>query len=182
MAPMQVMCATVIHKSFLRKRSKTATLWSMNQDLLSNAPFLSAALAFFIAQFLKPFINTILERVFDWKLLFSTGGMPSSHTAGVIALVTSVAFTEGIGTVYFAISATFAAIVIHDSMGIRRAAGKQAEVINEWSRILSDIHREGQFTPENLKTMLGHSFSQVVGGIILGLFIGLAVTNRIVGL
>ncbi|HBO35742.1 MAG TPA: divergent PAP2 family protein, partial [Sphaerochaeta sp.] len=72
--------------------------------------------------------------------------------------------------------------VIHDSMGIRREAGKQAEVINEWSRILSDIHREGQFTPENLKTMLGHSFSQVLGGTILGLIVGLLITNSISGL
>jgi hypothetical protein len=66
-------------------------------------------------------------------------------------------------------------------MGIRRAAGKQAEVINEWSRILSDIHREGQFTPENLKTMLGHSFSQVQGGVLLGLVIGLCTTYQIMG-
>ncbi|HPY12371.1 MAG TPA: divergent PAP2 family protein, partial [Sphaerochaeta sp.] len=106
----------------------------------------------------------------------------SSHTAGVIALVTSIGFTQGIGTVSFAIAVTFASIVIHDAMGIRRAAGKQAEVINEWSRILSDLHREGQFTPENLKTMLGHSFSQVLGGVILGLLVGLAVTDKIVGL
>lgn len=153
----------------------------MNHALLENAPFISAALAFFTAQFLKPFINAIFERKFVWHLLFSTGGMPSSHTAGVIALVTSIAFTEGIGTVYFAISATFAAIVIHDAMGIRRAAGKQAEVINEWSRLLSDIHREGQFTPENLKTMLGHSFSQVLGGALLGLIIGLSATYEIIG-
>ncbi|HPZ16316.1 MAG TPA: divergent PAP2 family protein, partial [Sphaerochaeta sp.] len=66
--------------------------------------------------------------------------------------------------------------------GIRRAAGKQAEVINEWSRILSTIHREGQFNPENLKTMLGHSFSQVLGGTILGLLVALVVTEKIVGL
>src|SRR5690554_3425992 len=154
----------------------------MNNNLLGNSAFISATLAFLIAQFLKPFVNAIFERRFVWHLLFSTGGMPSSHTAGVIALVTSIGMTYGVGTVYFAISATFAAIVIHDAMGIRRAAGKQAQVINEWSRILSDIHREGQFTPENLKTMLGHSFSQVLGGTLLGLIIGLLVTNRIVGL
>ncbi|MGE4584046.1 MAG: divergent PAP2 family protein [Sphaerochaeta sp.] len=148
----------------------------MNNDLLGNAPFIAAAAAFFIAQMLKPFINAIFERTFEWHLLISTGGMPSSHTAGVIALVTAIGITEGIGTVDFAIAATFAAIVIHDAMGIRRAAGKQAEVINEWSRILSDIHREGQFTPENLKTMLGHSFSQVLGGTALGLLVGLYVT------
>jgi len=154
----------------------------MNNDLFDNAPFLSAALSFFLAQLLKPFINALFERRFAWHLLVSTGGMPSSHTAGVIALVTSIGFTQGIGTVYFAIAATFAAVVIHDSMGIRREAGKQAEVINEWSRILSDIHREGQFTPENLKTMLGHSFSQVLGGTILGLIVGLLITNSITGL
>lgn len=148
----------------------------MNNNLLGNSAFISATLAFLIAQFLKPFVNAIFERRFVWHLLFSTGGMPSSHTAGVIALVTSIGMTYGVGTVYFAISATFAAIVIHDAMGIRRAAGKQAQVINEWSRILSDIHREGQFTPENLKTMLGHSFSQILGGTLLGFLTALFVT------
>ncbi|HZJ87818.1 MAG TPA: divergent PAP2 family protein [Sphaerochaeta sp.] len=154
----------------------------MNHDVFSNAPFLSAATAFFLAQLFKPFLNAIFEKRIDWGLLISTGGMPSSHTAGVVALVTSVGITQGIGTVAFAISITFAAIVIHDAMGIRRAAGKQAEVINEWSRILSDLHREGQFTPENLKTMLGHTVSQIIGGTLLGLIVGLAVTNRIAGL
>lgn len=154
----------------------------MNNDILSNAPFVAAALSVFVAQMLKPFINAILEREFDWRLLVSTGGMPSSHTAGVIALTTSIALTVGVGTVYFAISFTFASIVIHDAMGIRRAAGKQAEVINEWSRLLSDIHREGPFNPENLKTMLGHSFSQVLSGALLGLIIGLTITQYIVGI
>ena len=149
----------------------------MNNNLLANSAFVSAMLAFLIAQILKPFVNALFERRFVWHLLFTTGGMPSSHTAGVVALVTSIGLTYGVGTVYFAISATFASITIHDAMGIRRAAGKQAEVINEWSRILSDIHNEGQFTPENLKTMLGHSFSQILGGTILGLVIGLLVTN-----
>lgn len=154
----------------------------MNNDILQNAPFMAAAISFFVAQLLKPFINAFFEHHFDWRLLHSTGGMPSSHTAGVIALTTSIALTQGVGTIYFAISATFAAIVLHDAMGIRREAGKQAEVINEWSRLLSDIHREGQFTPENLKTMLGHSFSQVLGGTLLGLIIGLTTTQYIAGL
>ncbi|HAF86273.1 MAG TPA: divergent PAP2 family protein [Sphaerochaeta sp.] len=154
----------------------------MNNDILQNAPFIAAALSVFVAQMLKPFINVIFERQFVWRLIVSTVGMPSSHTAGVIALTTGIALTEGVGTVDFAIAFTFASIVIHDAMGIRRAAGKQAEVINEWSRLLSDIHREGQFTPENLKTMLGHSFSQVLGGTFLGLIIGLTTTQYIVAM
>lgn len=176
------MSATVEQERFLRKQEKNDRLEDMNHNVFGNAPFIAAAVSFFIAQLLKPIINVIFDRKWVWHLLISTGGMPSSHTAGVVALVTSIALTEGMGTIYFAISATFAAIVIHDAMGIRRAAGKQAEVINEWSRILSDIHREGQFTPENLKTMLGHSFSQILGGTFLGLILGLYVTGAISGL
>ena len=95
----------------------------MNNNLLANSAFISAMLAFLIAQLLKPFVNVLFERRFVWHLLFSTGGMPSSHTAGVIALVTSIGLSYGVGTVYFAISATFASITIHDAMGI---AGRRA--------------------------------------------------------
>ncbi|MFA6688000.1 MAG: divergent PAP2 family protein [Sphaerochaetaceae bacterium] len=151
------------------------------ENLVSNAPLISAFFSALIAQALKPFIHLLFDREFKIRLVLSTGSMPSSHTASVIALVTSISMTQGFATTELAIAVVFAAIVIHDAMGIRREAGKQAEVINEWSRILSDIHREGQFTPENLKTMLGHSFSQVVGGIVVGLITGIVVTNIIVG-
>ena len=73
----------------------------------------------------------------------------------------------------------FSLIVIHDSMNIRLEAGKQADIINEWSRILSEIHKDGLFKQEHLKTMLGHSFSQVLAGIFLGLVVGLVVTSFI---
>ncbi len=152
------------------------------ENLLSNAPLIAAFFSALIAQALKPFIHLLIDHKFNFKLFFTTGSMPSSHTAAVIALVTSIAMTQGFATTELAIAVVFASIVIHDSMGIRREAGKQAEVINEWSRILTDIHREGQFTPENLKTMLGHSFSQVVGGVVLGLATGIIATNIVIGL
>ncbi len=94
----------------------------------------------------------------------------------VVALSTSIFITEGPASLAFAISLTFSLIVMHDSMGIRQAAGKQAKVINEWSRILAQLHEDGQFTPENLKTMLGHSFTQVVGGTVVGLASGIFAT------
>ncbi len=152
------------------------------ENLLTNAPLLAAFFSMVIAQALKPLIHLLIDHTFNYKLIFSTGSMPSSHTAAVISLVTSIAMIQGFATTELAIAVVFAAIVIHDAMGIRREAGKQAEVINEWSRILTDLHREGQFTPENLKTMLGHSFSQVVGGIVLGLTVGIIVTNIVVGI
>jgi len=147
----------------------------MNQ-ILSNRPLVAAFCAAMFAQFLKPFLLFPLERKFDYRLFFSTGGMPSSHTAGVVALCTSLLIVEGVQSYYFAIAFTFASIVIHDAMGIRRAAGKQAEIINEWSRLLTQIHNDGEFTPENLKTMLGHSFTQVVGGLVIGISSGLIFT------
>lgn len=131
----------------------------------------------FVAQFLKPFLLWPFERKFHPDLFISTGGMPSSHTAMVVALCTSVYLTEGIQSLAFAICITFSLIIMHDAMGIRRAAGKQAEVINEWSRLLAQIHADGQFTPENLKTMLGHSFIQVLGGMVVGFITGIVFTT-----
>jgi len=145
----------------------------MDNNLLTNAPFLSAFFACLIAQFVKPIISVIVGDKFDIKRAFSTGGMPSSHTATVIALTTTIAIRYGIGSTLFAISAVFGTIVIHDAMGIRKEAGKQAELLNEWSSIFIEIHEEGQFTQANLKTMLGHSFSQVFFGAILGLIVGI---------
>jgi acid phosphatase family membrane protein YuiD len=144
--------------------------------LLSNRPLVAALAAAFVAQFLKPFLIWPFERRFQPELFFSTGGMPSSHTAMVVALCTSVFITEGVSSLAFAICLTFSLIIMHDAMGIRRAAGKQAEVINEWSRLLAQIHEDGQFTPENLKTMLGHSFIQVLGGMVVGFTNGILFT------
>lgn len=153
----------------------------MNNDILSNAPLVSAFFAWLIAQIVKPFISMITTREFNAHMLLSTGGMPSSHTSTVIALTTSVGMLEGVGSVHFAICIVFSIIVLHDAMNIRLEAGKQAEVINEWSRILSEIHKDGPFTPENLKTMLGHSFSQVLGGLVLGIIVGIVGTMIIAG-
>ncbi|MFA5570535.1 MAG: divergent PAP2 family protein [Sphaerochaetaceae bacterium] len=141
--------------------------------LLTNRALLVAFGGVFFAQLLKPFLVWPIERKFKTELFFSTGGMPSSHTAMVVALTTSVFITEGVSSLAFAMSITFSLIIMHDAMGIRRAAGKQAQVINEWSRLLAQIHSEGEFSPENLKTMLGHSFTQVLGGTFLGLIVGI---------
>lgn len=148
--------------------------------LFINRPLISAVVAMLIAQIAKPLVGFTVDRKFNWRLLFTTGGMPSSHTATVVALTTSIYMTEGIHSLAFAISFVFASIIVHDAMGIRRAAGKQAEVINEWSRILSSLHEEGQFTIENLKTMLGHNLLQVAFGTILGLVIAFIFTIDVI--
>ena len=147
---------------------------------MHNAPLISVFVACIAAQVLKPFIAVIMGYKFDRHMFVTTGGMPSSHSATVTVLTASIAITQGVGSVAFAVSLVFAFIVMHDAMGIRQEAGKQAEVINEWSKILSDIHEDGVFSQEHLKTMLGHSFSQVVAGLVFGLLVGIGCTYLII--
>lgn len=144
--------------------------------LLANRPLVAAILGALLAQLFKPFFLWPLEGAFRARLFFSSGGMPSAHTAMVVALSTSIFCTEGVKSIAFAIAVTFSLITIHDAMGIRWEAGKQAKVINKWSKILSQIHVEGQFSQENLKTMLGHSSIQVLAGLLLGVVVGYVCT------
>lgn len=151
----------------------------MNNDLLHNCALVSAFISCVIAQGLKPIISYIVGDKFDMRRALSTGGMPSSHTSTVVALSTSVGMTQGIGSIDFAICFVFSIIVIHDAMGIRKEAGKQAELINEWSKIFTEAHKEGQFTQANLKTMLGHTFPQVFFGFLLGVIVGVLTTYQL---
>ena len=146
----------------------------MGNNIFANIPLIAAVIACALAQLLKPVFSKLSGHKFSYHQLLSTGGMPSSHTSAVIALTSSIASLYGVENVAFAISFVFSIIVMHDAMNIRMEAGKQAKVINEWSEILSKMHENGPFEPTNLKTLLGHSFAQVLGGIVLGLIIGLA--------
>lgn len=147
--------------------------------LLSNPPFVAAFTAVVTAQILKLIFTLIFDRRLDWQSMLSTGGMPSSHTATVTALTVSLALTEGLSSPLVAMTIVFSIVVIYDAVGIRRAAGKHAEVLNEWSRILSETFEHG-FQPEDLKTLLGHTYPQVIAGMLLGSSIGFLVTYAMV--
>lgn len=151
----------------------------MNNDLFHNVTIIAPFISWLLAQGIKPLISLISGDSFDMKKAFSTGGMPSSHTSTVIALATSLGITEGIGSTQFAIAMVFSSVVIYDAMGIRQEAGKQAGVLNDWSRTFTELFEEDQFTQANLKTMLGHTVSQVICGIILGVIVGFAITYSI---
>lgn len=150
----------------------------MNNDLIHNTTFIAPFISWLLAQGIKPLISLIAGESFDIKRSLSTGGMPSSHTATVMALTTNLGIMFGIGSYQFAIAIVFSSIVIYDAMGIRHEAGKQAEMINSWSKTLGELF-EGQFSQTNLKTMLGHTISQVVFGTLLGIIVGFLVTYSI---
>ena len=140
-------------------------------ELLSNQVLWGAVAAMGVAQAFKVVLILLTERRFAPERVLETGGMPSSHSAAVTALATGLGLSYGWDSPLFALAAVFGSIVIYDATGIRRAAGMQAELINELVRELSDVFDEG-FQPEALKTLLGHTYPQVVVGAVLGVVTG----------
>ena len=137
---------------------------------LTNRHLLTALAAMAIAQVLKVFFDYWRTKSWQKALLFSTGGMPSSHSSLVFALAMSIGLYEGFGTTAFAISAVLALVIMHDAQGIRRAAGKQAEAINF---LFSKLEGQGIKLEKKLKELLGHQPIEVVAGAFLGLVVAL---------
>jgi uncharacterized protein len=129
--------------------------------------------ALVIAQFLKVLIVLIFDNKIELFRLSSTGGMPSSHSAAVAALAAAIGYIHGVDSSYFAIAAVFSTVVIYDSIGIRRAAGKHAEILNSLVDEFSHLWDEGD-KPKALKTLLGHTYPQTIMGTILGIGVGIA--------
>ena len=138
-------------------------------DLSGNHIFMSAFWSWFIAQIAKLFTSSYRDGKWDYKVMFDSGGMPSSHTALVVGLTTSIAHQYGLGSVYFPLSLAFTLIVMYDAAGVRRHAGKQAEVLN---KIVEDLFHGSAISDKKLKEVLGHSPLQVICGAFLGVFVG----------
>ena len=119
-------------------------------------------LANVIAQVLKTVIFALQNKKPDLRMLFTTGGMPSSHSSSVVAMASSIGFIEGFDSISFALASTFAIVVMYDSAGVRRAAGRQAAVLNSiMSELMSEKHKLSGAT---LKELLGHSPKEVLVG------------------
>lgn len=137
-------------------------------DLAGNHVFMCAFWSWLVAQVAKVFTAYYREGQWDYKVMFDSGGMPSSHTSLVVGLTTSIAHLHGLGSVYFPLSLAFTLIVMYDAAGVRRHAGKQAEVLN---KILADAFHGSPISETKLKEVLGHSPLQVICGAILGVLV-----------
>lgn len=134
--------------------------------ILENRILLVALAACIIAQVLKLGIELVKNGRVSIRVLTTTGGMPSAHSAFVTALATGVGMELGWANSEFAIAAIFAIIVMYDAAGVRQAAGKQARILNQMiDELFSETH---QFSEERLKELLGHTPIQVFAGAILG--------------
>ncbi len=140
-------------------------------EIFQNQVLWCAVTAWFVAQALKIPTHWLIEKELDWGRFFGSGGMPSSHSAFVMALALMVGATEGFNSAAFAISVVLAAIVMYDASGVRRETGLQAQVINE---ILRKVFVDGQPISEaELKELVGHTRVEVAGGFIVGVLTAL---------
>ena len=137
---------------------------------LTNRHMLTALVAMALAQILKTFFDYWRTSSWQKALLFSTGGMPSSHSSLAMSLAVSIGLYEGFDTTLFAVSAVLALVVMHDAQGIRRAAGQQAEAINF---LFSKLEGQGIKLDKKLKELLGHRPIEVMAGAVLGLIVSL---------
>lgn len=121
-------------------------------------------------QLFKLIYDLIKTKKFNFKRIMQAGGMPSSHSGVVVSLTTMIGKNVGINTPLFAVALIFSFIVMYDAAGVRRAAGKQAKILN---KIVETPGLTGVQVSERLVEVLGHTPFQVVVGAIVGIIVGL---------
>lgn len=136
-------------------------------EILQNTPLWAALIGWAAAQGIKIILALITDRKFDASRIMGTGGMPSSHSSFTMALSFSIGKYHGFDSPLFAIALIFSFVTMYDAQGIRRAAGKHAEILNNLilEHKMPDVGE--------LKELLGHTPLEVAAGAMLGLAIGL---------
>ncbi len=137
-------------------------------EIFTNKAVILPIFAWFLAQFIKFIAYFIQHRKVDFRKFVASGGMPSSHSAISVCLATVLGIQYGFDSGIFAIAMVLAFIVMADATGVRRAAGKQAEVLNKLVYHSKEIKLE-----KELKVLLGHTPVQVIAGAALGILVGI---------
>lgn len=136
-----------------------------------NNKFLCVPFCVWLAiQIMKFITDWIVNKKPNFKRLVGAGGMPSSHSAVVATLTTLIGREYGVESGIFAMSCVFSAIVMYDAAGVRRAAGKQATLLN---KLVENATNSGIVVSEKLVEVLGHTPLQVLVGAIIGVLVGL---------
>ena len=140
------------------------------QKLVTNKYLYVPLLLWFCIQVFKVVCDLVKTKKFNFKRIMGAGGMPSSHTAVVTSLAMLVGKSEGFDSAMFAVALVFAMVVMYDAAGVRRAAGKQAHLLN---KIIETPGLTGVEVQERLVEVLGHTPLQVIVGAIIGITVGL---------
>ncbi len=136
--------------------------------ILSNPVLIAGFASWVLAQLIKVPWNYLSTGKWDWVLLLRAGSIPSSHSALVASIAHATGLFVGFASPLFALALTLAAIVIYDATGIRRQAGKHAEIIN---RIVRDTVKGKRTNEKQLKEVLGHTPLEALAGTLLGIVV-----------
>ncbi len=148
-------------------------------DFLSNRELWLALIAWAIAQTIKVVFGLVREKRLVLRYFFTSGGMPSSHSATVSALATAVAMLQGMGSAAFAIAAIVAAVVMYDAAGVRQAVSRQSVILDRLVKELREKRPRGE-VEHDLRQFVGHTPFQVIAGLCLGIavaLLGLAISG-----
>lgn len=140
------------------------------QQIVTNKYIYIPFLMWFFIQLFKVIWDLVETKKFNFKRIMGAGGMPSSHSAVVTSITTLIGKNEGVDTPIFALSLIVACVVMYDATGVRRAAGKQATLLN---KIVETPGLTGLEVTEKLVEVLGHTPLQVFVGALIGIIAGL---------
>lgn len=135
-----------------------------------NEVLVISAVSWTLAQLIKVVLGRRREKHFDWRYLIASGRMPSAHSATTSAMATATAWTQGLNSAAFAITAIVALIVMYDAAGVRQAVSRQSVILN---RIIRELHenRPRDEVERNLREFIGHTPIQVFVGATLGILV-----------
>lgn len=139
-------------------------------QVLTNRYLVVPVCAMFFAQLLKVVYYSARGKKFDFMVFFSSGRMPSSHSAFVCSLATLVGLRSGFDSPLFAVVTVFSFITMYDAAGVRLQAGKQAQLLN---KILDSLVEKHPVKAAHLKEFLGHTPFEVYVGAVIGIIIGI---------
>ena len=139
-------------------------------QFITNKYIIVPFLLWFSIQLFKVIWDLVTTKKFNFKRIMGAGGMPSSHSAVVVGLATLIGKYEGVGTPLFALSFIVAFVVMYDACGVRRAAGKQAALLN---KLVETPGLTGLQLSERLVEVLGHTPIQVLVGALIGFIVGI---------
>ena len=145
------------------------------EEIIKNHVLWASIISWGISQVFKIITNLLIDKKFDPGRIFGDGGMPSGHSATVMCLAIMCGWYAGFNSITFAVSMILAVIVMHDAMGVRREAGKQAASIKELAEAVNNafLGENKEIRTENLKVLVGHTPLQVALGALTGFTVAL---------
>ena len=144
-------------------------------DFFTNPVGVSTLLGWILGQLIKVPVEYLRHKRWNWTLLLSAGGMPSSHSALMTAVTTSIGLNAGWGSPIFALALAVTAIIVYDATGVRRQAGFHAERINQIVRELFQLKKLEEEEVSYLREIIGHTPGEAIAGVFFGIVIALAV-------